>query len=129
MLKTNRGLFKYILFSIITLGIYPLYFIHAVSVELNQSCESDGKHTSGLLAYILLSIITIGIYGIVWMCKSANRMANNYKSRKELPRITGGGYFCWSFFGSLLFGLGPLVATYKYIHSLNDVNNAYNNFR
>ena len=29
-------------------------------------------------------------------------------------------------FGLLLFGIGPLVGMYKFLHSMNDINLAYN---
>ena len=55
--KDNRGLFKYIVFTILTLGIYALYYIHAVHKELNFTCHEDGKKTRGLLGFILLFVI------------------------------------------------------------------------
>ena len=124
--KTNRGLIAYYLLSWITFGIYPLYFIHRVHVELNEVCKEDGKKTRGLFLFIVFGIITLGIYPICWWCFTANRM-NDLMTRNNMkPRIGAVSFLCWNIFGSLLFGLGPIIAMYKYIHSLNDVNEIHN---
>ena len=45
-LKTSRGLLKFILFSIITFGIYPLVVMSAVSNDINiVASRYDGKKT------------------------------------------------------------------------------------
>lgn len=126
--KTSRGLFLYIILSAITLGIYPLYYVHRVAYELNVTCADDGKNTKGLLIMLLLSLITLGIYGIIWWYSSAERM-EQYGLRNNVYGITINGtkFLLWNIFGSLLFGIGPLVAMYKFIHSHNIVNLSYNN--
>ena len=64
--KTNRSFIGLIILSIITLGIYPLFFWHGYVRDVNTICAGDGKNTRGILAVILLSIITLGIYGF-WL--------------------------------------------------------------
>ena len=39
---------------------------------------------------------------------------------------SGGSVILWYLVGSLLFGIGPFIALYKQIDSLNRVANAYN---
>ena len=48
------------------------------------------------------------------------------RSAGQTPRLTGGGWLLWTIFGSLLFGIGPLVALVKEIHLWNDANKVYN---
>ena len=126
---TTRGLIKYFLLSAITCGIYSLYSMHRVSVELNEVCKNDGKTTQGLIVTFLLTLVTFGIYSIVWWYMAAERM-NNYAIRNNLSNvtITGGNFLLWNLLGSLLFGIGPFVALYKFIHSHNAVNAHYNSF-
>lgn len=124
--KTNRGLIAYCFLSLITFGIYPMYFIHRVHVELNESCKEDGKTTRGFILYFLFGIITLGIYPICWWCFAANRMNDMMVRNNMKPRISAVSFICWNIFGSLLFGLGPIIASYKFIHSLNDVNEIHN---
>ena len=126
MLPTNRGLIKYYLLTIITLGIYPLYFIHRVAVELNTACSVDGKRTRGLIELILFTILTFGIYSIFWWVFSAQRMSDHCVRNGFNARINGASYLLWCTIGCLLFCLGPIIAEYKYIHTLNDVNMIYN---
>ena len=125
-LATNRGVFIYIVFTALTLGIYPLYYIHRVSVELNETCDADHKKTAGLLAYILLTILTFGIYAIVWQCLAVDRMAKYCERYGLKPRLTVVCYLLWNLFGSMLFGLGPVIAMYKSLHMHNDINYDHN---
>ena len=126
--KTSRGLFLYFILSAITFGIYPLYYMHRVAYELNVTCVDDGKHTRGIFGVILLSLITLGIYSIVWWYSAAERM-EQYGLRNNVYGITINGtkFLLWNILGSLLFGIGPFVAMYKFIHSHNLVNLSYNN--
>lgn len=128
-MKTNRGLFKYIVFTVLTVGIYALYMIHATARELNISCAGDGKKTHGLAFCILFDVITLGIYSIVWYVTVCERMKRRIESVSETADVSGLGYFLWSTFGSLLFGLGSFIATYKWLHALNHVNEIYNSGR
>lgn len=126
-LKTNRGLFKFIIFSILTIGIYSLYFIHAVAHDVNTACEGkDTRHTMGLLAYFFLNIITFGIFGLIWNVTVCNRMHDRIENAGEKSEVSGLSWFLWNYLGALLFGIGILVAQYKLIHALNHVNSVYN---
>ncbi|MBR2989250.1 MAG: DUF4234 domain-containing protein [Clostridia bacterium] len=124
--KVNRGIIGYIFLSIITFSIYPMYYIHRVAVELNTTCEIDGKHTRGFWGYFFLSLITLGIYGIVWQISTASRMGSFLKENGYNPNVTGTSYFLWCTVGCLLFGLGPLIAMTKFIHAHNYVNVIHN---
>ncbi len=124
--KTNRGLIAYYILSLITFGIYPMYFIHRVHVELNEACKEDGKKTRGFFLFLVFGIITIGIYPICWWCFAASRMNDMMTRNNMKPRIGAVSWLCWNIFGVLLFGLGPIIAMYKFIHSLNDVNEIHN---
>jgi len=127
LLKTNRGFWKYFLLGIITLGIYPLYIIHAFAKETNIACEGDGQHTRGLLGVILLSLITLGIYGIIWEYKIIERR-NNYTIRNNMPsRLTGVLYLLTFFIlGQITLGIMHLVVLVKFLHQQNDVNQIHN---
>ncbi len=84
MKKRNVGLA--ILFTIITFGIYGIYWFICLTNDSN-TINPDEKTASGGLA-LLLSIVTFGIYGIYW----------SYKLGKKL---TGSGtvYLLLSLFG------------------------------
>ena len=57
IMKEDRSLLKYVVFSILTLGIYSLFFWHQYANDMNIVCQGDGKNTRGILARILFDII------------------------------------------------------------------------
>ena len=118
-LKTNRGWFKLWFLTFITLGIYPFFFYHKLAKDINLVCEEDGKKTPGLGLLILLSLVTFGIYAIIWVCVTANRI-HKYGERHNVPAKTSAvNYILWCTLGSLLFGLGPIIALHVYLKSMN----------
>lgn len=74
----RRNLFLCILFSIITCGIYAIYWFVVLTNDTNKLAQS--KTASGGLAF-LFTIITCGIYGLYW----------SYKLGKKVGEIEGGG--------------------------------------
>ncbi|MBR6524430.1 MAG: DUF4234 domain-containing protein [Clostridia bacterium] len=126
MLKTNRSLLAFILLSIITLGIYPLFFWHKYAKEMNVACGGDGKHTRGIIFRIIVGAITFGIYEFVWLYSAGDRIAY-YCAKRNLPcKTSGGSVLLWFIFGSMLFGIGPFVAMYKLFNGMNTVCSDYN---
>ena len=122
--KTNRSFIGLIVLSIITLGIYPLFFWHAYVRDVNTICAGDGKNTRGILAVILLSIITLGIYGFVWTYGMQKRLQENAR-RYNAGVIPGGGtVLLWETVGLMLFGIGGLIGLYIQVDSMNRL--AYN---
>ncbi|MEG0829199.1 MAG: DUF4234 domain-containing protein [Anaerovoracaceae bacterium] len=60
----NRNIGLSIVFSVITCGIYSIYWFVVLTDELNIANEQKDQ-TSGIIC-ILLSVVTCGIYGIYW---------------------------------------------------------------
>lgn len=124
MLKTNRGLLKYLLFSLITLGIYDLYIVHRAAKDANLA-DSSSKKVGGLIFFIFMSIITAGIYSFYWWYKVTEKFANVIRTSGAKPAITGGGFLLWEIFGSLII-VGPFIALYKFFKNWNASNALYN---
>ena len=126
-LTTNRGFWLTILLTIVTLGFYQWYLIHAFAKETNLVCKDDGKKTSGLVVYILLTVITLGIYGIVWWCMWINR-CNGYLSRNGKPEGLQVSTYLLTLFllGWLTLGIMYLVVFCKQLYLQNAVNKTYN---
>lgn len=124
-MKENRSLLVYILLSIITFGIYSLWFYYAYARDMNIVCAGDGKKTGGLLAIIFLSMITFGIYGIVWTYKVGDRIFENCTRKGIKAPCSGGSLLCWNILGSMIV-IGPLVAMHKMIKGLNLLCAHYN---
>lgn len=124
-LTTNRGLFLYIVFSIITFGIYPLVAFTLVSNEVNKVCK-DGKSTMQFWIVFLVSLITFGIPMLVWFHRITDRIGNELQRRQVNYSISSLTFWGWYFLGSLLFGIGPFVFIHKFFKATNLLNANYN---
>ena len=67
----ERNIALCIVFSIITCGIYGLYWFVCLTDEINQISGEEGA--SGVLA-LVLTIITCGIYGLYWAYKNGEKL-------------------------------------------------------
>lgn len=126
MLTTSRGLLLFILLSIVTLGIYPLYLIHAFAKETNLACRSDGKHTRGLLAVILFSLITFGIYAIVWEAMIIDRRGTYLESQGEHNNLSVLFFILALILTPFTLGILALILRAKQLYQQNNVNGLYN---
>lgn len=125
-IATNRGLIKYLLFSILTLGIYSFYFVYKMAQDMNTMCEDDDQKTGGLVAFILLSFVTLGIYGIYWWYKIADRVYLNAPRYGIAVATKGSSFLLWYLLGFLTFGIASLVGYHAVIKSVNSLAAAYN---
>ena len=125
MVNTNRSLFKYIIFTIFTCGIYPIYYIHALARDLNAVCDGDGEHTSGFLAYFFLSIFTCGLYHFYWNYKVAGRIYNN--SERYGIRISedGTSVLLWLIIGTFLCFIASLFGYSIIMKNANKLTRAF----
>lgn len=67
----NRSIALCIVLSIVTCGIYGLYWMASVANDVNTITNDNG--TSGGMV-ILLSIITCNIYYLVWLYNAGKRL-------------------------------------------------------
>lgn len=123
--KTNRSLLGYIILTIITFGIYGIWFIYKMKEDVNTICREDGKNTPGLIVLVLLTAITCGIYSLVWYYQLCERIANYQIRRNMSPDINGAKYLLWCIIGSFVCGIGGFVAMYLLIKGLNSIATRY----
>ena len=126
-LKTNKGLLKTILLSLITFGIYPLVVMSAVSNDINiVASRYDGKKTMHfcLLLFIVIPI-TFGIAGIVWYHRISNRIGNELSRRGIAYSFSATDFWLWNVLGSLIV-IGPFVYLHKMFKATNLMNAHYN---
>ena len=126
-LKTNKGLLKTILLSLITFGIYPLVVMSAVSNDINiVASRYDGKKTMHycLLTFIVAPI-TFGIAGIVWSHKISNRIGNELRRRGIAYSFSATDFWLWNVLGSFIV-VGPFVYLHKMFKAVNLMNQHYN---
>ena len=126
-LRTNRGLLKMILLSLITFGIYGLVVWCHLSEEINTvASRYDGKKTMHfLIAFLLLSAITLGIVPIVWMHKYCNRVGAELNRRGIDYKFGAGTFWGWGVLGSMIV-VGPFIFCHKLLKATNYMNADFN---
>ena len=58
----RKSFWKYFGLSIITFGIYSIYFWYKYIQDINKICKDDGKESPNYIVVMLLSLVTLGIY-------------------------------------------------------------------
>ena len=125
-LPTNRGFVKWLLLSIVTLGIYDLILMYHISEEINLVAAKDGKKTMNyLLLFFLIGPITFGIGALVWEHRLCARIGDALSRAKLNYKFGAGTFWGWGVFGSLII-VGPFIFTHKLLISMNKLNAAYN---
>lgn len=100
-----------IVFSIITCGIYSLYWLYCLAEDINK-IKNDPNAVSGGMV-VLLSIVTCGIYSLYWTYK-----AGEVLDRCMTPNGTGNRAILYLILS--LFGPTNII-TFALIQ--NDLNN------
>lgn len=77
----KRSIAMAIVLSIITCGIYGIYWYIKLTDDINYVSGEDG--TSGVMAF-LFSLITCGIYTFYWVYTWGKRL-NHAKEQRGLP--------------------------------------------
>ena len=127
-MNTKRSFWRSLFFSIITIGIYPLYLVEVIAQSLNSACRKDGKRTWGFIPFVLLTTVTLGAYAVIWHCQAIQRMRAYCKRHHEEPIITTKFYLCWTLIGMPIL-VGPLIALARFIRAFNQVCMIYNRSR
>jgi hypothetical protein len=121
----KRGLAGLIILTIITLGIYGLYWTHKMAKDVNTMCKGDGKETGGLLKYLLLGFVTFGIYNLVWLYMLADRLQDNAPRYGLAFKESGGTVLLWFVLGWFII-VGPFIALHIIIKNTNALADKYN---
>ena len=126
-LKTNKGLIKFILLSLITFGIYAIVVMSSVSNDINIiASRYDGKKTMHFcLLIFIVAPITFGIGAIVWSHKISARIGNELQRRNIAYSFGAADFWLWGVLGSLIF-IGPFVYAHKLFKATNLLCEHYN---
>ncbi len=96
----KRNIATLIILSIVTCGIYALYWFVVTTNDIENALgsKSDGACKSGGAA-LLLSIVTCGIYTFYWYYKEAERIETLNSERGLRSSTEGWVYILLCFFG------------------------------
>ena len=95
----ERNIALCIILSLVTCGIYGLYWFVCLTEDTNAAANEEG--TSGVLA-LVLTIVTCGIYGLYWAYKRGERL-DKAKVNRGMPASNGGVlYLILYIFGGII---------------------------
>ncbi|SHJ31578.1 DUF4234 domain-containing protein [Parasporobacterium paucivorans] len=106
----KRSIALCIIFTIITCGIYGMYWQVILTDDTNTLADEPG--TSGIMA-LIFTIITCGIYGLYWAYKRGE-LIDRAKLDRGIPASNGGVLYL------IVFILGGIIA---YALIQNEINN------
>lgn len=125
-LNENRSVIKFLFLSIITLGIYEIFYLYRLIKDVNTICEDDDRQSPGIFAYYFFSVITFGLYSIFYWYRVADMLSLSAK-RRNVPCDISAGFVCLCFvLNYFSFSIGSLVGIYKVIQATNDLAADYN---
>lgn len=95
---TQRSIPVAIILSLVTCGIYMLYWLYQIVTDLNMA-SGETEDTSGGMV-LLLDIVTCGIYGVYWFYKAGTKVNKLRRMNGTLQDSTSGIlYMLLSLFG------------------------------
>lgn len=126
VLKTNRSMWKLMLFSILTLGIYSIIFFIGFSFELEKAhpARERSKPMNYLFAYIL-AFFTMSIVIDIWHYQIAAYMEEALEERNIDYSFGTTDFWVWFLLGSL-FLVGPFIYFHKLCRAMNLLCENYN---
>lgn len=108
----RRDIVMAIILTIVTCGIYGIYWFVCMTDDLNTLSE-DPNATPGVTAFIL-TIVTCGIYALYWAFKAGEKI-DIIKQRRGIPSSNSGVLYLVL----TVFGFG--IVSYALIQ--NEINN------
>lgn len=124
MIQEDRRLWKLLLFTIPTFGIYNIYFWYKFTSDLNEINKED-KRIKNYILVCCLTILTLGIYRWVWFFYLADRLQVTGGHMGMRIKPGPGVTLSWRLFGTFIL-IGPLVSDYFVIRNMNRLAREYN---
>lgn len=113
---TSRGIAVSIVLSIITCGIYSLYWLYCIVTDLNMA-SGETEDTSGGLV-VILDIVTCGIYLLYWYYKAGGKVNKiHYLNNQPQDSSLGLLYLLLSLFG---FGIVSIALIQNELNKVAD---------
>lgn len=124
--KTNRSMWKVMLFSFLTLGIYLIVFFSPLASELDEIYpKRDGTKTMDFMLVYILSIFTCSLVMTAWHYTIAVRIEEALSKRRIDYNFSTTDFWLWYVLGSFIF-IGPFVYMHKMCTAMNLLCASYN---
>lgn len=83
----ERNIAVCIILSLVTCGIYGIYWMVCMANDLNTAAETPNDTSGGMV--FLLSLITCGIYAFYWLYKAGGKL-ESAQQKRGLPSSNNG---------------------------------------
>lgn len=125
-LKTDRKMWKLMLFNILTCSIYTIMFFIPFSYDIDKVApRRDGSKTFNFLFAYVLSLFLGGIPLAVWFYLMTDRIEQALSERGIDYDFGTGHWWGWYFFGSWII-VGPFIYFHKLCTAMNLLCEDYN---
>lgn len=125
-LKTDRKMWKLMLFNVLTLGLYNIFFFIPFSYDIDKAApRRDGERTMNYILAFILSIFTFSVVMLVWHYQIAQRVEEALAQRNIEYEFGTADFWGWYFVGSFVF-VGPFVYFHKLCKAMNLICENYN---
>ena len=124
-MRTNRGMVKTILLSLITGGIYGIWFWSTVGEDLNILAPNSKKTMHYCLVFFIFSWLTFGIVPLVWMHRISAKAGQSIRERGINYSFDASTFWLWNVLGSLII-VGPFVYLHKLCKAMNLLSADFN---
>ncbi len=125
-LQTNRKMWKLMLFSILTLGLYGIFFFIPLAFDIDKVApRRDGERTMNYLFAHILALFTFSIVIDIWHYSIARRIEEALSVRKIDYDFSTNDFWLWFIFGSFIL-VGPFIYFHKLCTAMNLLCESYN---
>ncbi len=125
-LATDRSMWKLMILSILTLGIYGIIFFIPFSFDIDKIApKSDHTKTPNFLFAYIFSIFTFNIVLDIWQYQMAGRIEEALGERNISCSFSKNDFWLWFILGSFIL-VGPFVYFHKLCKAMNLLCENYN---
>ena len=125
-LPTNRSVWKLAILSILTLGVYTIFFFIPLASDLNKVDPKRGREkTMNYFTAWLIGLFTFSFGLALWHYHIAGHIEEALDRRKIRYYFSTGDFWGWYIFGSFIL-IGPFVYFYKLCKAMNLLCASYN---
>ncbi len=125
-LEEKRNFWKWLILSLLTLGVYDIIFFMSFSFDVDKlASRHDGKKTLNYAFVFLLSLFTFSIVKLCWLYEITGRISEELSRRGIEYEFSTSDFWIWQVVGSLYF-VGPFIFHFKLIKAMNLLCTDYN---
>lgn len=126
-LPANRNFWLYLIFTLVTFGIYPLIVVAKIGEEVNViASRHDGRRTMNyILVALILGPLTVNIYTLVWWHGTSDRIGDELTRRGHSRMLSSSDFWLWGVLGIFIV-VGPYIYLWKLLKAVNTLNADYN---